>query len=207
MKRYILIHIIILAIISNILAQEDVSATFKKMITVDASWSTAVPIGDMIADVRTTSGRGFQFGVAQYLNERFSYGGNFAWQMFYENDFEVFINEYSVFSGYQRVYVNAFMLTGTSKYYFPTSVNKIKAYISLEIGASAIENYQIMGMYEFKEFEWHFAISPGLGVEIPATKTIGFQLYMKFPYSFKANSTYHYSWINTGVGMYVKIPN
>jgi hypothetical protein len=210
MKKHLALCIVLLFSVSGLWAQTDslniIQESINKEITLDASWSPAIPMGQMTDEVRTTSGRGVQFGISQNVNNRLSFGGNLVWQMFYEKSYEIYTDENSVFSGWQRNYINAFSLMANTKYYFSNSVNNIKAYLSLEIGASIIENYQVIGLYEFKELEWHFAIAPVVGIDIPATKYLGFQVYIKYPNSFKSNSSFHYSWINTGIGIYVKIP-
>jgi len=176
-------------------------------VKIQASWSTAIPVGDMTDFCKNTSGRGAQLDVEQKINDRFSFGGNFAWQTFYEKDFQIYNDAETIRTGWQRNYVNALLLMATSKYYFATSVSKIKAYLSLEAGITAIENYEIFGIYEFRELNWHFALSPALGVDIPAGNSFGFNIFIKFPNSFKNNSDIHYSWINTGVGVFFIIPN
>jgi len=211
MKRYTIMIGIILFLLNGPKAQNDSIISLKKSInkdiSLDLSWSTAVPMGDMTEQVKITSGRGVQFGLSQNINDRFSYGGSFAWQMFFNKSYEMYINNASVLTGWKRDYINAFMLLGTGKYYFSTSVNKIKAYLSIEMGASIIENYQIFGINEYKELEWHFALNPSVGLEIPASKNLGFYLYIKYPNSFSNNSSFHYSWINSGIGVYLKIPD
>jgi len=117
------------------------------------------------------------------------------------------MNENSIMSGIQRNYINSIAFLGSTKYYFSTSVNGIKAYLNLEAGASIIENYEVFGLYEFRELEWHFSLVPGLGIEIPATENLGFQIYFKYPNSFKNNSSIHYTWLNTGIGMYFRMRN
>ncbi len=211
MKNIVLTSIILLLFVLGLKAQENsdeqVQLTKSKDIMVSASWTVAVPLGDMNDFVRSTSGRGFQFDLHQFINDRFSCGGSFSWQAFYEKDFKIYQYEQSAYAGWQRNYINAFFIMGSAKYNFATSANKIKAYLSIEVGASIIENNIRLGIYETKELEWHFALIPALGVEIPVTKNLGFNMHIKFPNSFKNNSSIHYSWLNTGVGMYVIIPN
>lgn len=174
-------------------------------VSVLVSWSTAIPMGELTNDVKMTSGRGFQFDVSKNINNRFTYGMNFAWQAFFQKEYEVYNTSESASSGWQRNYVNAILFMATTRYYFSTSANKLRAYLGLEAGATAIENYQIFGMYEYKELEWHFALTPAMGVDIPVSNALGFSLYFKFPNSFKSHSSIHYSWLNTGVGFYAKI--
>ena len=114
----------------------------------------------------------------------------------------MYLKDQSITSGIQRNYINAYWFSVGSKYYFSSTVNMVKAYLSINLGFSAIENWEIFGNNEYKEVLGHFTASPGLGVEIPATKNIGFLMYFKYQHSFKAQNSIHYSWLNTGIGMY-----
>ena len=75
-----------------------------------ASWSTAVPMGATTDYVKSTSGRGIQFDITQQINEKFTYGGNFGWQTFYEKGYQVYFNDNSMITGWQRNYLNAFFM-------------------------------------------------------------------------------------------------
>jgi len=197
-KEIYLMFFFLGALIINLNAQE---------VKVQAAWGSAVPIGNMTDNYRKISGRGFQLDVDQRVNEHFTYGGNVSWQAFFEKDFQMYAQDQTLITGWQRNYLNALLLMASGKYYFATSVTKIKAYLGLDIGATAIEDYQIFGIYENRELNWHFAVSPSLGVDIPAGEHFGVNFFIKIPNSFKNNTDIHYTWINTGLGLYVKIPD
>lgn len=187
------------------------SLMFSAMLTaqelrIAPGWTTAVPIGETSKYVNATSARGFQFEVDQFINDRWSFGGNFGWQAFFQKDFKMYLEDQSIISGVQRNYINALILMFTSRYYFPNSVNKVRAYVAIDIGTAAIENYEIFGTHQYKELLWHFAIAPGVGVDIPIVKNLGIQVYFKYHNSFKSQNSAHYSWIQTGIGLYVNIP-
>jgi len=211
MRNIVLTIFVLLLVALSLQAQDnsvdEAQLTMSKDIMISASWTAAIPMGELSELVKSTSGRGVQFDLHQFINDRISYGGSFSWQAFYEKDFVIYQNEQSTFTAWQRNYVNAFFIMASGKYNFATSANKIKAYLSLDIGASIIENDMRFGIYETNELEWHFSVIPTLGVEIPATKNLGFNLHIKFPNSFQNNSSIHYSWLNAGIGMYVIIPN
>ncbi len=193
---------IVFALISMIWISSQAQET-----SIYSSWSTAVPMGSTTDYVKTASGRGIQFDVTQQINERFTYGGNFGWQAFYEKGYQIYFNDNAMVTAWQRNYLNAFFMMASGRYYFATSVNKIKAYLSIEIGATAIENYEIFGLYNNRNLSWHFALTPALGIDIPASEHWGLNVYFKFHNSFKNESSVHYSWINTGIGLYLRIPH
>lgn len=197
MKKWIIVSLCM--IFSGLLIAQDVR--------IAASWSTAVPLGEISKLVNTTSGRGMQFEFDKFKKDRWSLGGNFAWQSFFQKDFKMYFEDHSITSGIQRNYINSLSLFATTKYFFSNTTNRIKAYISFDIGASIIENYEIFGTYSYKELLWHFALAPGLGVDIPATKNFGIQIYLKFANSFRNNNSINYSWLNTGIGLYLIIPD
>jgi len=185
--------------------QELIQNKQDRSVELAASWSVGIPMGDITQYTMMTSGRGIQFEINQYINQKWTYGGTFAWQSFFNKGEVWYLGDQSIISGIQRNYINSLSFLGSTKYYFSTSVNGIKAYLNLEAGASVIENYEIFGLYEYRELEWHFDLVPGMGIEIPANNHIGFQIYFKYPNSFKNNSSIHYSWLNTGIGMYLKL--
>lgn len=182
------------------------AAVWAQEVKLTASWSAAIPMGATNDYVKFTSGRGFQFELEQNINPRWSIGGTFAWQAFFNKSYTFYFKENSVISATKRNYINALVLMANTKYYFPSTVNKLRVYIGAELGTTAIENDEIYGIYRNKELYWHFAISPVLGVDIPMTNSIGINIYLKYLNSFKTKESIHYSWLNTGIGIYLKIP-
>jgi hypothetical protein len=185
--------------------QQQFKTEDDKAVQIVVSWSTAVPMGELTHYTNVASGRGFQFEINQYINDKWTYGATFGWQSFFDKSEVWYIDQNSIMSGIQRNYINSLSFTGSSKYYFSTSVNGIKAYLNLELGASVIENFEIFGLYEYRELYWHWAVIPGMGIDIPASSKFGVQIYFKYPNLFKTKSSIHYSWLNTGLGLYYKI--
>lgn len=181
--------------------------TKAQEVRIAASWSAAIPFGETSTFVNATSGRGMQFEIDSFINERWTLGGNFGWQSFFQKNYKLYLNEQSIISGVQRNYINSLILMATSKYYFSTESNKIKAYLSLDIGTTVIENWEIFGNQHYKELLWHFALAPGVGMDIPIIKNFGMQIYVKYDNSFKNKNSIHYSWLNTGVGLFLIIPS
>lgn len=202
---FLFLSIVFVAVSQDLNHQEQIMKAQNSAVIFSASWSTAIPMGELTSYSRMSSGRGFQFELNQVVNEKWTYGGTIGWQAFFDINEVWYISENSVISGIRRNYINSLAFLGNTKYYFSTSVNGIKAYLSLDIGATVIENYEIFGLYKYRELEWHYTMVPGLGIDIPATEKLGFQIYFKYPNSFKNNSSIHYSWLNTGAGIYLKI--
>ena len=203
-KRLLVLLVVFYPLLWTPVFAQDNSAPVRET-SVFVNWSVGIPIGEMISDVKKTSGRGVQFGVNQQINDKITYGGQFGWQSFYEQEYEIKISDESIATGWQKNYINAFFMMVSGRYYFATSVNNIKAYLGGELGATIIENEQIFGLYQSKELEWHFAVTPTLGIDIPANDYIGFNMFLKLPYSVKNNASKSYSWLNTGIGMYFKL--
>lgn len=199
--------IVISGFTQDIKPQELMQNKQARSVELAASWSVGIPMGEITQYTMMTSGRGMQFEINQQINSKWTYGGTFGWQSFFNKGEVWYVSDHSMITGIQRNYINALSFLGSTKYYFSTSVNGIKAYLNLEAGASVIENDEIFGLYEYRELEWHFALVPGMGIEIPATEHLGFQIYIKYPNSFKNNSSIHYSWLNTGIGMYFTLDN
>lgn len=201
----------IFALLFSVVSSQEVDPQDKIKKNIDSpailslSWSTAVPMGELTNYNRMTSGRGLQLEINQMVDDKWSYGGTFGWQAFFDKNMIWYFGENSVISGVQRNYVNSLAFLGSTKYRFTTSVNGIIAYLGLEAGATVIENYEIFGLYSYRELEWHFALIPGIGINVPVTNNIGLQIYFKYYNSFKNNSSIHYSWLNTGLGVYFKI--
>lgn len=185
--------------------QEQLKENIDKPAILSVSWSVAMPMGELTNYNKMTSGRGFLLEINQMVNEKWTYGGTFGWQAFFDKNQIWYIGKNSVISGTRRNYVNSLAFMGSTKYYFTTSVSGVKAYLNLEAGATVIENYEIFGLYTYRELEWHFALSPGLGIDVPATDKMGLQVSFKYYNSFKNNSSIHYSWFNVGLGVYLKI--
>ncbi len=196
MKKLSLIFLL-LALGVSVCAQE---------IKLTPSWSAAIPMGETNDYVKFTSGRGFQFELEQNVNPNWSIGGIMGWQAFFNKSYTFYYQDNSAISATKRNYINSLIIMANTKYYFTTTASKILLYVGADIGTTAIENDEIYGVYRKKEMYWHFAFAPVLGLDIPISKTVGLNMYLKYLNSFKTKDSIHYSWFNTGLGIYLRIP-
>ena len=91
--------IVLLIFLSSMVWAQDVKLT--------ASWSAAVPMGEMNDYVRQTSGRGFQVELEQEVIPRMSIGGLMGWQGFFNKSYTFYYNDYSAISATRRNYINS----------------------------------------------------------------------------------------------------
>ena len=85
-------------------------------------------------------------------------------------------------------------------YYFGTDEYEPRAYIGAGAGAYKIDQRLEAGVWSITKNEWHFGISPEVGLLYPLGMDSQFNINVKYHYAFKAKDTIDYSWLGLSVG-------
>ena len=143
----------------------------------------------------TVEGRGF-------LNENWSLGGLFTWTTFYEKYAEeTFTSDDITVTGTQYRYLNAFPLLFQAHYYLSTEDDKPWVYFGAGTGAYKMVQRTNTGIWSVENNNWHFGISPEVGVFYPISHSTGINLSLKYHYVFKASGTTDHSWLGLNIGI------
>lgn len=129
-----------------------------------ASYSIAMPTGDLSDYIGQTSFRGISFEYNMRLKSNLELGLETGWNVFYEKVSEkVYTEETASVSGVQYRYTNAVPIIAGAKYHFKND-SKIKPYGGLGLGTVYVDRDTDLGMYRISNDQWQFSVRPELGI-------------------------------------------
>jgi len=164
------------------------------------NYSMAVPLGSTSDYVGKTSFRGASFEGRAFVNDNLSVGGYIGWNVFNETKFNADYSGKGVdVSGTQFRFLNILPIQVTGHYYLGGNFETITPYFGLGIGGTRSLQRVEIGLVAFENNNWHLGLSPELGVYIPLSYNVGFNLSARYDYAVKSNdSTYSNLTINIG---------
>src|SRR6187397_1442830 len=129
-----------------------------------ASYSIAMPTGNLSDYIGQTSFRGISFEWNTRIKPNVELGLESGWNVFYEKVGEkVYTEGTASVSGTQYRYTNAVPIIAGAKYHFKND-SKIKPYGGVGLGTVYVDRDTDLGMYRISTQEWQFSVRPELGI-------------------------------------------
>lgn len=173
---------------------------------VELSYQTALPLGELSDAIGNFSGRGVGLEYQYLVDDELAIGLKLGWNVFQdvgpENGlYEIEDNGAQVtVRGKRFSYVNAIPIMANVTYYFGTDDLDIRPLFSLGVGGMVIEDRVDIGLFTSTEKNFHFGLSPKIGVDIPAGSV---SLVPSITYNFappsKDSISYQYIGFNLGI--------
>lgn len=148
--------------------------------------------------------RGFGIDGRGFVSDNVSLGGTFSWNVFYE---EVEDGSYEfgnqTISGKFYKYVNAYPINFTAHYYFNDYDAPIRWHAGLGVGTTKINMETEFGAYQISHNEWHFNMTPDVGMLIPMSYRTNVFFSARYNYAFKNDGIdFGYFGFNIGFAWY-----
>lgn len=151
--------------------------------------------------VQNTSFRGFTFEGRSFVSDNVTIGGLWNWTTFYEKlGGESFTQGTSTLTGNQYRYMNAFPFLVQAHYYLAEDPYSPRVYLGGGLGAYKIMQRTEVGVWSVEENNWHFGVSPEVGILYPISMDTQFMISLRYHYAFKAKNTVDHSWFGLSVG-------
>jgi hypothetical protein len=179
--KYTLVFLLVLFLSFNVFSQEMLSGITYNM------GQTLSKSKELVNDY---SWRGFGFEVRNMLNDNFSVGGSFSWNIFDQRTGEIIWLENGAISGTQIRHINAFPLLLNAHYYIGNDYSRIRPYIGLNAGTYYILQRLEIGIFALENNNWHFGVAPEIGVIIPSGGA-DFIVNLKYNYAFPAGKKFN----------------
>jgi hypothetical protein len=158
--------------------------------------------GETADYIQSPSFRGITFEGRGFVDDQISLGGLFTWSTFYEElAGATFTYESATLTGTQYRYINAFPLLFQAHYYLGTDELQPRAYLGGGLGAYKINQRTNLGVWSIEERNWHFGVSPEVGLLFPVSFDSYLNISFRYHYVFKAEGTIDHSWFGLSLGM------
>jgi len=151
--------------------------------------------------IQNASFRGLTFEGRGFVSDRVSIGGLFTWTTFYEKlGGASYTDETTTITGTQYRYLNAYPLLVQAHYYLGTDPYDPRVYLGGGLGAYKMNQRTNIGVWSLERNNWHFGLSPEVGVLFPISMDTKLNVSFRYHYVFKAKDTTDHSWFGLSVG-------
>lgn len=122
--------------------------------------------GNMTDYIEQYSWRGFSFEGHGFVSDRISLGGFYSLNTFNDRESGEFVDGTRTLTGTQLRYVNASPISFETRYH-AQDIGDAGPYIGLGVGTMWVEQRTLMGIFEVRDTDWQFLLSPHAGYLIP----------------------------------------
>lgn len=157
--------------------------------------------GETADFISSASFRGFTFEGRGFVSDQFSLGGLFTWSTFYEKlAGESYTQGYTTITGTQYRYINAYPILFQAHWYSNDDSFEPRLYLGGGLGPYKIDQRLNAGVWTVQENNWHFGLSPEVGLLVPVSMSTDLNVSFRYHYVFKAKDTTDHSWFGLSVG-------
>ncbi len=178
------------------------SASYAQTSLYSMNYTMSFGTGETGEYIKSASFRGFTFEGRGFISDQFSLGGLFTWSTFYEKlAGSTFTSDNYTLTGTQYRYINAYPLLFQAHWYSNPDVFEPRFYLGGGLGPYKIDQRTNFGVWSVEERNWHFGISPEVGLVLPVSMSTMLNVSVRYHYVFKAKNTIDHSWIGLSVGL------
>lgn len=201
-------YIILIAVLIMMSAGEVFSQTGLSSYITDFQYSVTLNSGKTSDYISKPGWFGFSVNYSKFIKRNVSAGITVGWNvtaMQEVNKLEVLKN--GAVYGTQGRYFNHFPMLANVGYYFNNNRSNIIPYVKANAGVYYINQRLTLGVYEYRNDNWHFGVAPEVGVLINMSRGIGLTLSGKFNYAFDSGTrlsgdeTNDHSFFNINLGI------
>jgi len=163
------------------------------------TYSTALGIGETGDYISRLSWRGFTIDGKYFINDNMTLGWTTGWQTLYEPVSGSFTDGTRTMTGTQYRYLNILPVQMTYNFFFNED-GEIQPFLGLGVGTYWIERKTNMGLFSSTSDNWHFGLSPEVGVLFPVNIQSNFYVTVRYNHAFPSNDSITYSYLGFNVG-------
>lgn len=178
----------------------------KAQSVVEVSYQTALPMGEFSDLISNFSGRGMGLEYQYLVDDELGIGLKLGWNVFTDvgSDNEIYMTERNgsdvTLRGKKYDYVNVYPIMANVTYYIGTDDLDVRPVLSLGVGGMVINHRTDMGLFTTSEQNFHFGMSPKIGVDIPAG-SVSVVPSITYNYAPPANDSITFSYIGFNLGI------
>ena len=160
---------------------------------INFNYQMSLPMNQVKDFTSKASFRGFEMAYHQFIAEQFSVGLSVGWDVYYQDKNSAtgnfrFNNNEAIYTitGNQYRYINFVPLLAIGRYYFTDENSSVRPYAGLGLGTSWCEKRLEVGQYSSTISRWQFAMAPEVGMYVPVSDQIAFNVGARYYYSTRA---------------------
>jgi len=191
MKKLLLLICVLLVVSAN--------PAFAGKSTFGLTYNVSMPTGatnDFISGVHF---RGFSFEWLNFQTRDSAFGINAGWNVFNEKFDGTLNGDNFAITGKSWRYINTVPIYGSYRKYMGADRRGKRAYICLNGGTAYIETKTQVTIWELTEDNWHLALAPEIGMQMPWDSFLG-TMSLRYNYAFSAGDTEAQQWIELRFG-------
>lgn len=178
-----------------------ISAASYSQAIYSVDYTMSFGVGETGDYINSASFRGMTFEGRGFVSDQFSLGGLFTWTTFYEKlAGESYTEGYSTLTGTQYRYINAFPILFQAHWYSNDDEFEPRVYLGGGIGPYKMNQRTNVGVWSLEHRNWHFGVSPEVGLLFPISMDTQFNISFRYHYVFKAKDTIDHSWFGLSLG-------
>ena len=167
--------------------------------TFGAAWSLGIPTGDTNDFAPGFSARGISLDWRAFRNSETAIGASIGWNVFNEEKSGTRDFGNVAVTGKLWNYVNAIPIYVNAYKYFGTDRRSPRYFAGLNAGTIWIERRTDFSLYAYQEQNWHLAVAPEVGVQLPWSSFLGYAA-VRYNVGFSAGDVDTQSWIDIRLG-------
>ena len=164
-----------------------------------ASWNVALPLDNTSDFAKTVTARSFTLEYHRYLRRDTSWGINAGWTVFNHRADDTTYGPNWAITGQRWNTINAVPLYASTFHYWGDNRRRTSVFAGANLGATWAEYRTTVGLYEFKDQNWHLAVAPEIGLMMPRSSVMGF-ISVRYNLLMKAGDIDTQSWIELRIG-------
>lgn len=192
MKRFIVLLGLLLILVPSGAVRADNSVF-------GVAWGVSVPTGDTKDFISKVSFRGASAEWRNFYMRDAAYGINIGWNVFNESDDSTVSFENAAVTGKRWSYINAVPIYGGWFKYFSDDKRSSRFFAGFNAGGAWIERRMDVGFVSISEDNWHFAVAPEIGWQLPWDSFLGY-VGARYHYAFKAGNMEAQQWLEFKIG-------
>ena len=192
MKRFIVLLGLLLILLPAAVVKADNSVF-------GIAWGISVPTGDTNDFISKVSFRGASAEWRNFYMRDAAYGINIGWNVFNDTDDSTVNFENAAVTGKRWSYINAVPVYGGWFKYFSDDKRSSRFFAGINAGGAWIEKRMDVGFVSIQEDNWHFAVAPEVGWQLPWDSFLGY-VGARYHYAFKAGNMEAQQWLEFKIG-------
>lgn len=192
MKRFIVL-LGLLVILMSTGAANAANSTFG------VAWGISVPTADTKDFVPNVSFRGASAEWRNFYTRDMAYGINVGWNVFNQQDDGTVNSGNIALTGNRWKYINAVPIYASWFKYFSDDKRSSRLFLGLNGGTAYIERRIEIGTMAFDDDNWHLALAPEIGWQLPWDSFLGY-VSARYHYAFAAGDQEAQQWLEFKIG-------
>jgi len=167
--------------------------------TFGVSWNISLPTGDTNDFTSGVHFRGASLEWRTFTTRTTAFGLNASWDVFNDKFDGTYEHDNIAITGRNWRYVNAVPIYASWHKYTGNDRRGKRTFFGLNAGTAFIERRAEMGVYQFTEENWHLAVAPEIGMQMPWDSFLGW-LSVRYNYAFSAGDVDAQQWFEFRIG-------